>query len=121
MPKREFHPRRRRCKEKNIGHHYERVIALESLDDVPRELGKDLYIVRRGQKDRWLVVACPCGCGDKIEANLMRTHYPHWRLKRHNDSTVSLRPSLWVSEERCGSHFWLIRSRVVWAFWEQEN
>ena len=87
---------------------------MSSVDDVPTHLSTQVYIVSRGGSDRWAMLTCPCGCGERLDVNLMRAKWPHWRLRRH-DGTISISPSLWVSEERCGSHFWLVRNRVFWA------
>jgi hypothetical protein len=94
--------------------HYTTVAVVSSMNDIPEDLSKEIFIVNRGGRDRWVVLACPCGCKDRLDVNLMSTRRPFWRLRRHR-GTVSLLPSLWVSEDRCGSHFWLVRNRVVWA------
>ena len=89
------------------------------MDDVPSALGKTLYIVERGGTPRWAVLECPCGCGDRIDVNLSTNLRPHWRLRR-DAGTVSLFPSLWRPPETCGSHFWIRRSRIEWA-WELDE
>jgi hypothetical protein len=94
--------------------YYHDVVTVASRGDVPSQLGRTIYVVRRFNSDRWLILACPCGCGGRIEVNLMKNYYPHWRLRRHKDS-VSLWPSLWVSNQRCGSHFRLVDNRVLWV------
>ena len=98
--------------------HYKNILTVGSMDDVPQAISRDIYLVCRGGTYRWIVLQCPCLCGRRIEVNLMRSRYPYWRLRRHGDS-ISLSPSLWMSEETCGSHFWLKRNRVVWAEFER--
>ena len=51
----------------------------------------------------------------------MRTHWPSWRLRKHKNGTVSLFPSLWVSDVGCGSHFWVIKNSVLWSKSEFER
>jgi hypothetical protein len=94
--------------------HYEKVRMVSSMDQVPKDLSRIVFVVRRAGSDRWAVLECPCGCAERLDVNLMRTRRPFWRVRLHR-GTVSLLPSLWVSSDRCGSHFWLIRNRVVWA------
>jgi hypothetical protein len=84
------------------------------MDDVPRSPGGMLYVVERGQRARWIVMACPCGCGERIEVNLSRARHPAWEITPHGDA-VSLYPSLWVSSDKCGSHFWIRDNRVLWV------
>lgn len=107
-------PRKRAAKrvQKNF---YGDVKTVGALEDVPPNPRRNIYIVKRGGKARWVVLSCPCGCGSRIEANLMRSHWPSWRLRTHRDGTISLYPSLWVSQDRCGSHFWTIKNNVQWA------
>lgn len=93
---------------------YSRVVTVESVTDVPDEVGNDIFVVERGGSLRWALLMCPCGCGDRLSVNLMRTASPYWRLLLKNGK-ASLDPSLWVSPDRCGSHFWLIDSGVFWC------
>lgn len=93
---------------------YSAVVSVESMTDVPDELGNDVVVVERGGIFRWALLMCPCGCGDRLTVNLMRTVRPYWRLSLKG-SKASLSPSIWVSEEKCGSHFWLIKNGVFWC------
>jgi hypothetical protein len=94
--------------------YYGKVAVVSSMDDIPENLSRDIFLVNRAGINRWVVLACPCGCGERLDVNLMSHRRPHWRLRQHRGA-ISLLPSLWVSKERCGSHFWLIRNRVVWT------
>lgn len=107
-------PRKRRRQPAAAERYYDNIITVASREAVPRQLERKIFVVRRNRSDRWLIMTCPCGCGDRIEVNLMRSHTPHWKLRRHKDS-VSLWPSLWVSDDRCGSHFRLVSNRVLWV------
>lgn len=101
--------------------YYRKVVVLQSMDDVPEVLSNDVFVIHRAGIDRWVVLACPCGCGERLDVNLMTNRRPYWRLRHHRGATISLLPSLWVPEERCGSHFWIIRNRVVWAVGKTER
>ena len=68
------------------------------MDDVPEDLSKDIFVVNRDGTDRWAVLACPCGCKDRLDVNLMSSRRPFWRLRYHRGA-VSLLPSLSVSED----------------------
>jgi Family of unknown function (DUF6527) len=97
--------------------YYQDVVTILSMDDLPADIGLNIYLIRRGGTYRWAVLQCPCMCGRRVEVNLMRSRYPYWRVRKHAGS-ISLSPSLWVSEELCGNHFWVKRNRVVWAEFE---
>ncbi len=89
-----------------------RVILVPSMGDVPSNLDDVLYVV--GEKPKWAVLACPCRCGERIDVNLMSSRRPSWRLSMDNGQ-ATLHPSLWLPQERCGSHFWLERNVIRWV------
>lgn len=73
-----------------------------------------LYIERRGEKDRWLYLRCPCGCEDLISVNLMKSVQPFWTLQKHINRTISLWPSV-NKTTGCRSHFFIRHSLIEWA------
>lgn len=92
---------------------YAGVRTVESMTDVPSELGWQVYVVSRNGVPRWVVLKCPCGCGERLNVNLMRSANPHWDLSMRR-GRVSLSPSLW-SQAKCESHFWLRNNGVYWC------
>ena len=101
--------------------HYQRARIVAVVNDAVR-LGND-EIVLVGPKDhpKWAMLLCPCGCGETIHVDLMTSHSPHWRMIRHRDGSISFRPSVWLDNGRCGSHFILSRGRVVWCRFEEDG
>lgn len=55
---------------------------------------------------------CPCGCGFAISVSEdpQEPERRRWTLALHEDGTVSAQPSIQIA--RCGTHFWIARSRV---------
>ena len=90
-----------------------RIVQVETMSEVPRRLGGDLYIVV-GAKPKWAVLECPCRCGDRIDVNLMESRQPCWRITV-NRETISLHPSLWMPQDKCRSHFWVRQNRIDWV------
>lgn len=80
----------------------------------------ELIIVGSEDNPKWAVLQCPCGCGEQIDVNLMRSRRPFWRLYRTTEG-VTLWPSLWVPAWKCGSHFWIVDSTVLWARFSGEE
>ena len=92
-----------------------RVSEVSTMSDVPKSLARDhIYLVGPRNQQKWAIMACPCGCGDRIDVNLMRARRPAWPLKWRRGE-VDLSPSLWRPKSTCGSHFWLRGSRIVWV------
>lgn len=73
-----------------------------------------IYIESRGDKDRWFNMLCPCGCGDVISVNLMKSILPNWSVTYNKDRTVTLFPSI-DKTTGCRSHFFVRNSIVIWA------
>ena len=90
-----------------------RIKTIESRDELPRKIGRTLIVVGT-EKPKWAILQCPCGCGDRIEVNLMRSRSPFWNLEL-GEQGASLYPSLWRSKATCGSHFWLRSSQIQWV------
>jgi len=93
---------------------YSGVEVIESVNELPKNLGARIFLVSRGGILRWAIMACPCKCGDSINANLMESHSPCWQVKWRGNK-ISIKPSLWVSEDKCGSHFWIKSNHVYWV------
>jgi hypothetical protein len=89
------------------------IVHVESMQDVPKKLKGMLYIVGK-PRPKWAIMACPCRCGERIDINLMESRQPSWRLTS-DDVKVSLHPSLWMPNEKCGSHFWIRQNRIDWV------
>ena len=90
-----------------------KLIYVESMQDIPHRLANYVYIVG-SQKPKWVIMSCPCRCGEKIKVNLMQSSHPRWELQIDNGA-ISLRPSLWMTDKKCGSHFWIEKSSVIWV------
>jgi hypothetical protein len=90
------------------------VQVIPSMQGLPSRLGDRLYVVGQPGKFKWAILACPCGCGERIDVCLMPSARPRWELTLR-DGRASLSPSIWVPAERCGSHFWLRRNKIVWS------
>lgn len=68
----------------------------------------DAVVIERG-RPRWLLLACPCGCGEELPINLDARAGPAWRIYRQKKTgEVSVYPSVW-RDVGCGSHF------IIWS------
>lgn len=78
----------------------------------------DAVLIERGTP-RWLLLACPCGCGAELPINLDRRAGKAWRLYKHSNSALSVYPSVWRDTD-CGSHFIVWRGNIL-LFGEREE
>jgi hypothetical protein len=70
-------------------------------------------LVAPAGKQKWLILKCPCGCGQEIALNLMRSHSPRWHVNVTSAQQFNVHPS--VDATSCGAHFWLRGGRVSWC------
>jgi len=91
--------------------------AVERWEDARLLLQKsgDLVLVERG-RPRLLMIACPCGCGERLVIHVDPRVQPSWRLYQRRRK-ITLFPSIW-RESGCGSHFFIWGDRVVWCDYE---
>jgi hypothetical protein len=90
-----------------------KAVWVDSRQDLPARVGAKIYVVG-SEKPKWVVLECPCGCGERIDVNLMAARLPAWKLSS-KDGMVTLWPSLWMPREKCGSHFWIKNNRIIWV------
>lgn len=70
----------------------------------------DAVLIERGVP-RWLMLKCPCGCGEEIPVNLDKRAGKAWRLYR-NKAGLTLFPSVW-RDTGCEAHFIIWRDQIV--------
>jgi Family of unknown function (DUF6527) len=70
----------------------------------------DAVLIERGTP-RWLLLACPCGCGAELPINLDGRAGKAWRLYKHGGSGLSIFPSVWRDTDG-GSHFIIWRGTI---------
>ena len=79
------------------------------VGDLLKEPG-DAVLIQRGVP-RWLMLKCPCGCGEEIPVNLDARAGKAWRLYR-NAGGLTLFPSVW-RDTGCEAHFVIWRDQIV--------
>lgn len=87
--------------------------VVESRSEVGTLLSKpgDAVIIHRRQP-RWMMLNCPCGCGEDLPINLDRRAGKAWRYYGGSDRGLTLFPSVWL-DTGCQSHFIVWRGRIL--------
>lgn len=70
-------------------------------------------LVCKGGSEKWLLMRCPCGCGQQIALNLMQSHSPRWSISVQSANRFSVHPS--IDATSCGAHFWIRDGLVIWS------
>ncbi len=86
-----------------------RVYSRANASAYLKQPGDAVIVERNGP--RWLILSCPCGCGDELPINLDRRAGPAWRLYESPDGT-SVYPSVWRDTD-CKSHFIIWRDKIL--------
>lgn len=94
-------------------HKLGKIIYVSSMQEIPNNLGSSVYIVGY-PKSKWVILSCPCGCGERLDVNLMRSLYPYWIIQIAK-KTITIQPSLYVDKNKCSSHFWIKNSHIIWV------
>lgn len=73
-------------------------------------LAGDAVLIERGCP-RWLLLVCPCGCGEEFPINLDPRAGPAWRLYLNSRTGLTLFPSVW-RDTGCRSHYIIWRNKI---------
>ncbi len=94
--------------------HFKGIARFDTESDSSAALrSQKLVLIGSEEKPKWIRFACPCRCGEVLALNLMASHSPRWTVEFHPDQTLTVNPS--VDATKCGSHFWIRRSRIDWV------
>ena len=93
-----------------ISMHWKGVVASRSEASSRLVSPGDAVLVERGTP-RWLILACPCRCGEELPVNLDGRVGKAWRVYRDRCDRISLFPSVW-RDSGCEAHFILWRNTI---------
>lgn len=98
-------------------------LTLKAIVDSRAEAGTkltapgDAVLIVRG-RPRWLLLKCPCGCGEEIPINLDHRAGKAWRIYERKEEGLTVFPSVW-RDTGCQSHFIVWRGRIsLYGRWE---
>ena len=96
---------------------YSTVKVVDTQDEAAEAAreGNTLALIRGGiQGAKWLVMICPCGCGEIRRISLSKHIQPAWTLMISEDNEISLRPSVYLRGD-CHAHF-VLRDNVAYVY-----
>jgi len=85
------------------------VLSRGAASSYLKQPGDAVIIDRQGP--RWLILLCPCGCGEEFPINLDPRAGPAWKLYKNQRTGLSLYPSVW-RESECKSHYIIWRNKI---------
>jgi len=93
---------------------YPQVVEVQTQSEgaTAAEDGQTLALVAGANSPKWLIMRCPCGCGEIRRISLSPQIPPAWHLTIEPGPLVSLSPSVFLRRE-CRAHFVLSRNRAL--------
>ena len=77
-------------------------------------LKSDQLIVVRGETDKWALMRCPCGCGERLQLSLTRERRPRSSVEVDQLGRPTLAPSIRM-RDGCRAHFHIRKGRIDWC------
>lgn len=77
-------------------------------------LRSDQLIVVRGEIDKWALMRCPCGCGERLQLSLAPERRPRWNVKVDWLGRPTVEPSIRMRDE-CRAHFHIHKGHIIWC------
>ncbi|MHB1701030.1 MAG: DUF6527 family protein [Acidobacteriaceae bacterium] len=96
---------------KNLRIHLKAELTSRAGADEHLQAPGDAVLIAR-DTPRWLLLKCPCGCGEQIPVNVDKRADKAWRLYRGANRSLTLFPSVW-RDTGCKSHFVIWRNRIL--------
>ena len=86
---------------------------VEDLPDDPER--NTIYIIGGKQYPFYAAVVCPRKkCKEVVHLDVHDESGKRWRITEHEDKTITLHPSIYVTGLPCKCHYWIRQGRVVW-------
>jgi len=80
----------------------------ETAAEGPYDIEPKEGVVYFSRYDKWAILICPCGCGDKLMLSLMEGVKPCWKVDKESRTIT---PSI-HKIEGCKSHFHITNGKV---------
>ena len=89
---------------------------VEDLPDNPER--NCVYIIGGRKYPYYAAVVCPRKkCKNVVHLEISPEFQHRWKFKEHHDGSITLSPSIHVTELPCKCHYWIEWGRVIWAEW----
>jgi hypothetical protein len=80
-------------------------------NETPR--ADEILAIKHQGKVYWIILRCPCGCGEVITLPAQSDHSKSWALIDKSEGPT-IYPSIWRNQG-CMSHFWIRDGTVEWT------
>ena len=87
---------------------------VDDLPDNPRE--DTIYVVGGREYPYRVVMVCPNSrCDHLVYLDVSPDADIRWRISEHDDGSLSLSPSIFLTKLPCRSHYWVRMGEVFWT------
>ena len=88
--------------------------AVQPCHPAADDLRQDRLVIVRGETDKWALMRCPCGCGERLALSLAMERRPRWHVEVDRLGRPTVVPSVRM-QDGCRAHFHLRNGRVEWC------
>ena len=87
------------------------------VEDLPNNPERNTVYIIGGRKHPFhaAVVCRRKKCGEVIHLDISPESERRWEVTEHKNKTISLSPSICVTNLPCNCHYWIRRGRIVWC------
>lgn len=87
---------------------------VEDLPETPER--STVYIVGGREHPYYAAVVCPRKkCRKVVHLEISQEFKKKWKVVENQDGTVTLSPSVYVTDSSCKCHYWIKKGKIVWA------
>ncbi|MDE0119100.1 MAG: DUF6527 family protein [Bdellovibrionales bacterium] len=88
----------------------------EWVEDLPKRICKNtIYIIGGREHPFYAAVTCPRKkCKKVIHLEISKQFEKRWSVKKEENGSISLYPSIHVIDSPCGCHYWVQKGHIVW-------
>ncbi len=90
------------------------MVFVASRRELPPQMAAGTLYFVGANPIQWAVINCPCGCGERVNAKIGVASRSSWSITV-NQGKATLLPSILMPLDKCGSHFFVRKNRIVWV------
>ena len=87
------------------------------VEDLPSVTRKNSVYIVGGRKYPFIAaIVCPRkACCEVVQVEISQDDQSKWKIKEHDDGSISLSPSIYVTRLPCRCHYYFRKGKIVWT------
>ncbi len=87
------------------------------IEDLPNDPKRNnIYIIGGRKHPFYAAIVCPRKkCKEIIHLDVASDAKKKWKIIEHSNKTISISPSIYVTNLPCNCHYWIKKGKVIWC------